>query len=230
MSAINNPKEAYVDRLLSYPKLNKDDVFTYGCNECGACCRNREDILLSPLDLYKMAKHLNMSIKDVIKDYCEFYEGEDSRLPVVRIKPREYKKTCPLNDYGKCKIHAVKPTVCALYPLGRATDNRTNEFFYFLQPVSCGNRSKTQTVTQWLESFTILEEEHLAMLWHEYAGRISTILHQAAELKESTRTHLFIILFHLLYLEYNLEKSFDAQFKKNCEHIFELLATMPKKE
>jgi hypothetical protein len=84
-----------VEKLLSLPKLGKDDTFTFGCNRCGKCCRNREDILLTPLDLFKIARYLNKSIQEVMQEYCESYEGSGSKIPVVRIKPREYRLTCP---------------------------------------------------------------------------------------------------------------------------------------
>jgi hypothetical protein len=32
-----------------------------------------------------MAKHLGKSVDEIIADYCEFYEGANSKIPVVRI-------------------------------------------------------------------------------------------------------------------------------------------------
>jgi len=135
-----------VQELLNLPKLGMDDTFTFGCSRCGKCCRNQEDILLTPLDLFKMAKYLNISIKSLLEECCEVYVGESSKLPVVRIKPREYRNTCPFATKGGCRIHAVKPAVCALFPLGRMTHAETNEFSYFLQPATCGNTNQSQTV------------------------------------------------------------------------------------
>ena len=96
-----------IDELLRLPRLGKDDAFTFGCNRCGKCCREREDILLTPLDLFKMAKYMKISIQEVIRIYCETYEGRDSKIPVVRIKPREYRRTCPFAGKNGCLIHAV---------------------------------------------------------------------------------------------------------------------------
>ena len=31
------------EKIFSLPKLSKDDTFTFGCNRCGNCCRDRED-------------------------------------------------------------------------------------------------------------------------------------------------------------------------------------------
>lgn len=82
-----------VEELLKLPKLGKDDTFAFGCTKCGRCCRERDDILLTLLDLFKIAKYLNQSIQEVLMGYCESYEGSNSKIPIVRIKPKEYRRT-----------------------------------------------------------------------------------------------------------------------------------------
>ena len=110
-----NYKMSNIDDILKYPKLARTDIFAFACERCGCCCRQREDILLMPLEVYKMSKHLQLKTGEFISTYCEWYEGNDSKFPVVRIKPREYRETCPLNDKGLCIVQSVKPFVCAAY-------------------------------------------------------------------------------------------------------------------
>jgi len=211
------------EKILSLPKLNKDDTFTFGCNRCGNCCREREDILLTPLDLFKMAGYLNAPSVDVLSKYCEMYEGRDSKLPLVRIKPREYRGTCPFAKKEGCLIHPVKPAVCALFPLGRMTDVRTNEFSYLLQPVTCGNKNQTQTVRQWLDGFSMLEEEGFTMMWHQKAGEISTVLRDIYSRSTSNHEAINAGLFVILYLQYDLSGEFMPQFKDNCEEALGII-------
>ena len=59
-----------------------DDSFEFRCTECGKCCTNREDILLTPRDLFRAAKELNMTVMDFFSEYCEKYIGDNSRLPL----------------------------------------------------------------------------------------------------------------------------------------------------
>ena len=68
--------------------IGLDEPFKFHCDMCGKCCIHREDILLSPKDIYNMAKELKLSAEDLFKQYCEVYVGQDSRVPVVRLKPR----------------------------------------------------------------------------------------------------------------------------------------------
>jgi len=201
--------------ILKLPTLGKDDTFAFGCNRCDKCCRNREDILLTPLDLFKIARHLGKTIQEVMQEYCESYEGYESKIPVVRIKPREYRLTCPFAKKEGCLIHPVKPAVCALFPLGRMTDARTHEFTYFLQDVPCGNKNQTQTVRQWLDEFSMLEEEGFTILWHQTLGEISEILREVYERHAFNHDRINAMLMFNLYLRYDLDKDFMPQFERN---------------
>ena len=212
-----------VEELLSLPKLGKDDAFAFGCNRCGKCCRDREDILLTPLDLFKIAKHLNKTIQDILTDYCEAYEGRASKIPVVRIKPREYRRTCPFARKEGCLIHPVKPAVCALFPLGRMTDAGTKEFTYFLQPVSCGNKNQAQTVRQWLDEFSMLDEEGFTVLWHQKVGEISEILRDVYRKVSFNHDAINSALMLILYLRYDLGADFMPQFTDSCAEALRIV-------
>ena len=43
-------------------RLTSDSAFMFHCTMCGDCCRNREDILLNPKDLFNLARELILSI------------------------------------------------------------------------------------------------------------------------------------------------------------------------
>lgn len=218
----------YAEELLKLPKLGKDDTFAFGCTKCGKCCRERDDILLTPLDLFKISKYLNQTIQEVLVEYCESYEGSESKIPIVRLKPKEYRKTCPFASKEGCRIHPVKPAVCALYPLGRMTNWETKEFTYFLQPVPCGNRAKIQTVRQWLEDFSILDEEEFTMLWHQKIGEISEILREIYQERTFNHDPVNAMLMKRLYMCYELNKDFLDQFRNNCTEALQMLTQISK--
>ena len=73
-----------LDRL----KIGLDGTFKFGCQICGKCCLHREDILLNPKDIYNMAKELSLTTEELVEKYCETYIGSDSRVPIVRLKPK----------------------------------------------------------------------------------------------------------------------------------------------
>ena len=107
--------------------LDENDEFVFACDQCGKCCRNRGDILLSPLDLYNLVRATGKSITEVIDRYGDCYIGSHSNLPVVRLRFREDldgTSTCFFlgRRDGKfyCRVHEQKPGVCRMYPLGKA--------------------------------------------------------------------------------------------------------------
>ena len=100
-------------------QIGMDEEFRFHCTECGKCCIHREDILLNPRDIYSMSKELGMSPGELFLKYCETYIGDGSRIPIVRIKPKGSVKRCPLLKDRKCSVHKSKPSVCALFPIGR---------------------------------------------------------------------------------------------------------------
>ena len=77
-------------------KIGPDEPFPFHCVQCGKCCVHREDILLNPQDLFRMAKHLGQTPKDVVIHYCEVYTGPDSRMPLVRLLPEGEDHRLPL--------------------------------------------------------------------------------------------------------------------------------------
>ncbi|MCL2053206.1 MAG: YkgJ family cysteine cluster protein [Oscillospiraceae bacterium] len=210
------------DEMLSLPKLAKDDCFTFGCNQCGSCCRNRDDILLTPLDLYKIAKHFGKSTGEILVEYCTVHEGEISKLPCVLIKPLEYRKTCPFLGKTGCEIHRAKPAVCALFPLGRMTNTDTKELTYLLQPVNCGNKRQSQTVQEWLGEFSMIEEESFNILWHEKIMELVAIIKEIYA-QSMLRDMLPNVLLAKIYLDYDPNLDFAGFMKQFNANIAEML-------
>ena len=144
-------RAAYDDeiwRLLQKP-LSPDDTFNFHCTGCGECCKHREDITLTPFDLVRIAKYLDIRVEEVFTKYCVFHVGKTSNMPVVSLKMQGLEKICPFLEERKCKIHNAKPTVCTLYPLGRVGGG-TRKILYILQDVKCGSKDKVHTVREWL--------------------------------------------------------------------------------
>jgi len=188
-----------------------------------------ESFLLSPMDIFKIAKYLNKPISEVIREYFEFYEGGVSKVPVVRIKPKEYRRICPFSDKGRCIIHAVKPAVCALFPLGRMTDAKTGELTYILQDVPCGNKNQTQTVREWLNGFSLLDDEEFITLWHKTVGEISDIIIGLRKKSVDYNSDLInTMLFLHWYAMYDTEVDFMPQFTENCEITLRLAGGIKK--
>lgn len=158
MNSIKELKEQ-----LGYEEIGLDDIFVFHCTQCGKCCIHREDILLSPKDLFHIAKKLKITPEVALAQYCETYLGRNSHIPVVRLKPQGSVKRCPLLKNQKCLVHDVKPAVCAMFPIGRYLALPSDGIFpenpeelsvgYVFNDPECGDRSETHTVREWFHKF-----------------------------------------------------------------------------
>lgn len=201
--------------------LTLDDSFQFRCKQCGQCCKHREDILVSPHDLFRLAQHLSLTPEQVIEQYCIPYIGETSRLPVVILKAVGTEKVCPFLHENCCSVHAAKPTVCALFPLGRAAqldEARAPEILYFFNEPPCDARDEKHTVRQWLEDFGLTDSGVWFLAWQKaLAYLIPTVCAAEEKTPEQGIALIRNFLFYLLYLDYDVAGDFLPQFVRNTE-------------
>jgi len=219
--------------------INLDDTFQFRCDQCGKCCINREDILMSPLDMYNAAKALNMTIPEFFDRYCESYVGPSSRLPLVRLLPRGPLKKCPLLKDKKCSIHTSKPTVCAIFPLGRYLEFEANDLSkslntddirYIFQAPVCGMTDVTHTVREWLEISGIPIEDNYFIMRQQLASQLGDIIRKVENI---ARPDIMIVIwnmtFSILYLGYDTSREFLPQFERTYKELLHLLEMLPTK-
>lgn len=216
-----------MDRFESM-KIGLDEPFQFGCTMCGECCVNREDILMSPRDIYRMAKDLRLSASRLFLQYCEAYVGQDSRMPVVRLKPCGTDRRCPLLKGRKCMVHNAKPAVCAMFPIGRCLVgknsgegirdiSKTNIQYIFVNP-GCGDKSGTYTVREYLESFGIPADDEYFMEWQRTVLHMVNIFQKAEkEVGKEVMERAWSAAFTGLYLHYDINEEFMPQFEENVE-------------
>lgn len=212
-------------------QIGPDEPFKFHCTMCGKCCINREDILLNPRDMYNLAKELNMTPHEVMNTYCETYIGGDSRMPVVRLKPRGEIKRCPLLKDRKCSVHNAKPTVCALFPLGRgiASENGSinlltaKDIRFFLTDPGCGDDSEAHTVREWLGEFGLPVEDEFFIEWQRYLLELSTRLRRLEQQSHADMGPIWSLTGSVLYLMYDMEKPFGPQFRTHADELCQMI-------
>ena len=216
-----------------------DDTFKFHCTKCGKCCINRDDIMLSPMDIFKISKELNISPHAFFYKYCTSIIGAYSRVPIVMLRPVGKNRRCPLLKNNQCAVHNVKPAVCGMFPLGRyiaiSPDGynklgiTSSEVKYLLQPIECGDDSETHTVREWLSGFDISLEDAAFIRWHQTVAELSTVL-QSLEKKWDplTMMEVWFVVQITLYQNYNAEQDFMPQFEKNIADVMDILQDIPR--
>ena len=201
-------------------KVLDTDTFDFRCTCCGACCRNREDILLSAYDVMRIQKHLGISFIELLEKYCELYVGRPSGLPIIRIRPRGEKKICPFLVRNKCEIHEVKPTVCALYPVGRVTklnkDSGIGEVVYFVQETDCGAKDVRNNLQEWVRNRITEYDEKCGVLW----GEMLRIVHSCISgLEGQISDDTYSYLAQIMYCGYEAVEDFAVEITSRIEQI-----------
>ncbi len=232
-----DPRLQHIVENFDNMKLGPDDPFKFSCKQCGKCCINREDILLNAWDVYRLSKELQMKPLDMINEYGETYIGDSSHIPIVRLRPRGSVKRCRFLKDRKCSVHKAKPTVCAMFPIGRCfkfensdgnkPDIANAEIQFIINAHECGT-DETHTVREWFADFGIPLDDPFFRKWHQTLGEAGSIIRRAeGKAPDSTLEVMWNLIYALLYVHYDIEQDFMPQFEKNAEDLLMVLRCAP---
>lgn len=248
MTQGKNFKQELLDQYFEgkIPCITREESFCFDCVQCGECCRDRGDILLNPLDIFRLCRKLQMEPETFFDKYCERYAGQSSKLPLVRI---DFRPTyglggqvegmrCPFlsNRDGLyyCRVHDSKPFVCFSYPLGRLMDPEKGGQYILQTDGACKGARKAKqenifhNVEQWMGGKEKLDlEERFSKIYSEFLTSLRSwidIEKLAKYQKGQSREYgaWLSMVGHLLYCNYDFEKpetEFPEQFKKNMDLI-----------
>jgi Fe-S-cluster containining protein len=150
--------------VADYPRLGTDDTFKFGCHPGVSCfnqCCGDVNIFLSPYDVLRMKKRLEMTSSEFLEKYTFLPVQKDMKTPVVVLRLNDDEaKTCQFLTEGGCGIYSDRPWPCRMYPLGMAAQKDTpdgwrgDRFYFLMEEEGCKGFSepKEWTVRQWLEN------------------------------------------------------------------------------
>ena len=222
--------------------LDLDSEFRFKCRRCGKCCIHQETIIFNARDIFNIAQKKGMTMREVMDAYTEVYIGRNSRIPIIHLLSNGPKGACPLLENGRCSVHDCKPTVCALFPLGRVALNskdgqplkegETPEVKYILNDHSCGSAKKVNTVRSWLAKFGIPEQDEFYLLWNKVLMSLTPAVMKLEEEKVSDPAleMLWGAIYETLYLHYDTSQEFMPQFQVVADKLLNLSKKIMKAE
>lgn len=187
------------------------------CKDCSACCRGMgSSIVLDPYDIYRMSYGLGCTFEELLNGTIELNVADGVILPNLKLSGRE--EACPfLDENGRCGIHAIRPGICRLFPLGRIYENGT--FRYFLQVHECKKQNRTKMkISKWLDTPNLKQYEQFINDWHYF---LKAVEQEIGEMREPEKIkQIGLSLLHIFYRKpYDTERDFYTQFYERLNQI-----------
>lgn len=183
-----------------------------GCEGCSKCCRGMgSSIILDPLDTYRLSMGLKKNFWDMVGSEVELNVVDGVILPNLQMVGRE--ECCSFLDRnGRCSIHAFRPGICRLFPLGRYYEN--GSFRYFLQTGECTGKNHTKVkVSKWIDTREPVRYQKFVNTWHSLLKQAEELLTDAQEEAFCKNLNLFV-LNTFYFTEYSPEPDFYVQFEE----------------
>ncbi len=209
-----------MDQVSDGKRYYSNDMVKLGCQECAgcsSCCHDMgSSIVLDPYDVYRLTKASGWSFGQMLEHCLELNVVDGVILP--NLKMDEEKNQCTfLNEEGTCSIHAARPGICRLFPLGRIYEN--GSFQYFLQIHECKKENRTKMkISKWLDTPQLKLYEDFICQWHYYLKEIQDKVVQGME-EERIKQVSMNILNEFYIRPYNTQDDFYPQFQERIETL-----------
>ncbi|HHV10435.1 MAG TPA: YkgJ family cysteine cluster protein [Clostridiales bacterium] len=194
------------------------DLVEVSCNGCkgkASCCHGMgNSIILDPFDVHRLTTNLKLPFEALLRDHIELNLVDGVILPSLKMSgPSE---GCSfLNPGGKCSIHAFRPGICRIFPLGRYYESHS--FTYILQKNECRNPSKTKTkVDKWIDTPEQEKNDQFLIDWHYFLNDVEAVIRNVQDEKLVKNLNMYL-LNRFYFKPYDQETDFYGQFMERLE-------------
>lgn len=214
---------------MKFVRVSPKEHIPFKCVCCGECCRHvRLSVPLESLDVYRMAKHLRDAGQDVasMDDFLERY-AEPALLDecgyfVYFLKTEGDDDSCIFLQDSRCTVHAANPRACRTYPF--TSDPESGQYLLTREKEHHFSGPKVQ-VKSWMKKRFTEEERAYVQMDYGAAKEIAGLLRSIPEVRRTQAAFLFL---RYKYSEFDLDKPFLEQFRRNQERLFYALKALTK--
>ena len=192
-----------------------NDMAKLGCNDCAgcsSCCRGMGNtIVLDPYDVWRLTGGLGVSLQQLLAGHLELNVVDGIILPNLKMSGEE--ETCSFLDAnGRCTIHAYRPGICRLFPLGRIYED--GGFHYFLQVYECAKETRAKVkVRKWIDMPEPKRYDAFVCTWHYFLKDLERVIGKDTSGQAAKTISLYLI--RQFYLSpYKKEEDFYPQFEE----------------
>jgi uncharacterized protein len=147
--------------LTDSPRMRDSDSFCFACNPGVSCftkCCRDVGIVLTPYDVLRLRRKLQLSSQDFIDQYILLPPVAATQvLPTPYLKMRdEEERRCPFVSEAGCSVYEDRPWACRMYPIGIAASRSAatpdgEDFFFVMKDAVCAGlkEARKQTIGEW---------------------------------------------------------------------------------
>ncbi|MDE6531303.1 MAG: YkgJ family cysteine cluster protein [Lachnospiraceae bacterium] len=179
------------------------------CSGCSKCCQGMgNSITLDPYDIWRLTKGCGLSMEALLADQVELSVVDGVILP--NLKMTGEKEQCAfLNEKGRCSIHAFRPGICRLFPLGRYYEGDT--FRYFLQTGECLHPKTKIKVRKWIDTPDYKRNKEFILQWHDLVDQVEGLIRENED--DEFRKNINMMFLKIFFLTpYQAEAASDDVF------------------
>lgn len=197
---------------------------SHDCSGCSSCCKNMgESILLDPFDVYQLTTNMGLSFEELLQGPVELHAEQGLILP--NLKMIENSSTgegaCGfLSPEGRCSIHAFRPGICRLFPLGRNYSPEKLEYFFLKDACPAPNKTKVK-IDKWIGISDLKSYEEYLVKWHNLTKQIrQEVLEEIADGGDGKAlSMLFLQVFYFTPFEGETENAFYEEFERRLSKL-----------
>ena len=216
-------------KVVEPTRLDPDTKFKFACHPGVSCftrCCSNIDIMLTPYDVLRLKKRLNLTSTEFLEKYTGVREDEQSSNPYAYLKMLGGEdRLCPFlkNEKEGCGVYEDRPISCRYYPVGQTTlktvDEKENvehdEFYFFVKEEHCKgyDEDKQWTVAEFRDDQGAEHYDGMNREWKEVLMRRN--LPGQAPLDEKKQMMFFMA-------SYDLDRFRDFVFQSRFLDSFDI--------
>ena len=199
------------------------DMARIGCNDCKgchACCRGMGDsVVLTPYDVHVLSIQLGLTVDELFAEWLQLTIVDGLLQPSMAMNGVG-ERCHALDESGRCRIHAFRPSICRLFPLGRQYTEDSIQYFVLEEACPAAQKTKVK-ISKWVERPEFKEHETFLVQWHAFKKKCMTRMSESDDLDYHRQLLMYVL--QLFYRKPYTEGAFYAEFLERLAEAGEIL-------
>lgn len=220
------------DPLACAVRITPSAKIRFKCTGCGECCRHvRETVPVDSQDVFRITKYLRDRGADInypdefLYMYAEPVPLDQSGYFVYFLKSVGEEDACIFLKNNRCMIHESKPRACRLYPfMVEPSESGAHQYLYTRERLHHFRGPIIETRSWMKKNFPKEDREFMSA---DY-GRVVELARLLRDIPEDRKSDAVLHFHRLRYSEFDLDKPFMDQFRRNQEKLCAILAGLAK--